>query len=148
MGFDIYGTKATSKKGEYFRNNVWWWKPLADYVTSNCKISNEDWDNNSGHEVSEADSIKIADTLDKLIKLGHTKKYEKDYTASLKKLPLVKCDLCKGTGKRDDEYLKGECNVCKGTGKEKDFKTHYPFSEENVKDFSEFCRESGGFTIS
>ena len=31
MGMDVIGLKPTSKEGEYFRNNVWWWGPLADY---------------------------------------------------------------------------------------------------------------------
>ena len=28
MGFDLYG----NSNSEYFRNNVWWWRRLADYV--------------------------------------------------------------------------------------------------------------------
>jgi hypothetical protein len=32
MGMDVYGTAPTSKTGEYFRNNVWWWSPLANYI--------------------------------------------------------------------------------------------------------------------
>jgi len=31
MGMDVMGMNATSEKGEYFRNNVWWWRPLWDY---------------------------------------------------------------------------------------------------------------------
>ena len=34
MGMDVYGRNPTTKQGEYFRNNVWWWHPLADYCTS------------------------------------------------------------------------------------------------------------------
>jgi hypothetical protein len=29
MGMDVYGKEPKSDKGEYFRNNVWWWRPLA-----------------------------------------------------------------------------------------------------------------------
>ncbi len=32
MDYDIYGLAAFSKKGEYFRNNVWW-RALWDYIT-------------------------------------------------------------------------------------------------------------------
>ncbi|QOR55575.1 MAG: hypothetical protein UMS36scaffold28_65 [Phage 59_13] len=28
MGMDVYGVKPKSKQGEYFRNNVWSWRPL------------------------------------------------------------------------------------------------------------------------
>ena len=27
MGMDVYGRNRCSKEGEYFRNNVWWWRP-------------------------------------------------------------------------------------------------------------------------
>ena len=30
---------------------------------------------------------------------------------------------------------------------EKDFNKHYPFDIENVKEFAEFCIDSGGFEI-
>ena len=35
----------------------------------------------------------------------------------------------------------------KGIGKVDSFGTHYPFSADNVKEFAEFCEESGGFEI-
>ena len=31
MGMDVYGKNQTSEKGSYFRNNVWWWRPLWNY---------------------------------------------------------------------------------------------------------------------
>ena len=34
--------------GVYFRNNVWWWRPLANYIRE--KIKDEDWFND---EVAE-----------------------------------------------------------------------------------------------
>ena len=30
---------------------------------------------------------------------------------------------------------------------EKDFNKHYPFDVDNVKEFAEFCIDSGGFEI-
>ena len=32
MGMDVYGREPENEKGEYFRNNVWWWHPLWMYV--------------------------------------------------------------------------------------------------------------------
>lgn len=32
MGMDLYGKKPLNPVGEYFRNNVWWWRPLAVFV--------------------------------------------------------------------------------------------------------------------
>jgi len=31
MGMDVYGKNQESEKGAYFRNNVWWWRPLWNY---------------------------------------------------------------------------------------------------------------------
>ena len=57
------------------------------------------------------------------------------------------CNLCDSTGIRNDEYVQGECNGCHGTGKKPHWDTHYPFDEENVKEFKNFVKESGGFRI-
>ena len=40
-----------------------------------------------------------------------------------------------------------ECNGCNGTGKKDDWAKSYPFSEENVRQFANFCANSGGFRI-
>ena len=39
--FDDLG-KYQEQKGTYFRNNVWWWRPLAHYVLEYTKVINED----------------------------------------------------------------------------------------------------------
>lgn len=31
MGMDVIGQSPVSERGEYFRNNVWWWHPLWEY---------------------------------------------------------------------------------------------------------------------
>ena len=38
MGFDLYGN-SKNKKGEYFRNNVWWWRPLWAFCYENYEIA-------------------------------------------------------------------------------------------------------------
>jgi len=38
MGFDIYGSSPKSEKGKYFRNSVWWWRPLAEFVLEHCDV--------------------------------------------------------------------------------------------------------------
>jgi len=150
MGFDVYGVAAKSEKGEYFRNNIWWWRPLADFVLEHVDITENDpqmWHSNGGYEISAASALKIAATLDELIAIGEVAQYEREYNAQLASLPLEKCDFCDGSGKRNDEFMQGECNGCQGRGQRKSFLLNYPFGEENVKEFAEFCRESGGFKI-
>ena len=92
MGFDISSTgNHKTPKGEYFRNNVWWWRPLAQYIIdhTNC-VSEEDaekWGYNDGHEVSEAEAKAIAKQLRHLIKTGHARKHENEYEKERKKKP-------------------------------------------------------------
>ncbi len=147
---DIYGRNAKSEKGEYFRNNVWWWRPLASYVLDVIDVPEKEqryWGSNDGQKVSARTSLKIAKVLKEKIAAGEVKKYEEEYNARLKSLPRVTCGICKGTGERNDAVVQGTCNGCSGNGKVKDWATSYPFSEENVKEFAEFCEESGGFEI-
>ena len=147
MGFDLFGTNAVSEKGEYFRNNVWWWRPLADYVVDRCNLDGEGWFDNRGHEVSATTAQQIAKTLDELAARGAVRDYQKEYMAQLDALPDQQCSLCNGSGVRSDEFVKGACNACKGAGHVPAWPRHYPFSEENVRAFADFCRDSGGFAI-
>jgi hypothetical protein len=36
MGMDVHGLKPKNPKGEYFRNNCWWWRPLWTYSQQVC----------------------------------------------------------------------------------------------------------------
>jgi hypothetical protein len=158
MGFDLNGLKPSNQKGEYFRNNAWWWRPLAEYVLEVCGDlfevgENEYWSTNDGQAVSVNTSVKIAERLFSLIKSGKTKKYEEQYEDYRKSIPKIKCKWCNGTGDRKDlepsEWKKkcGGCNACHGTGKVEQSEAMYLFSEGNVKEFAGFCEASGGFEI-
>jgi hypothetical protein len=70
--------------GYYFRNNVWFWRPLANLIT----VLNEEWlteeqkerlQDNSGFEFSEEEAIKIKLSLEKAINSGWLKKAEKQW---------------------------------------------------------------------
>ena len=105
--------------GIYFRNNVWYWRPLWDYVCKNVtSLTAEDHEHghsNSGWQISEEKAIAIAGVLYALLEDGSVKTAE-------------------------EMHIEGEINS------DKDGPT-YPFSEENVREFAIFCEESGGFEI-
>jgi DnaJ-class molecular chaperone len=147
MGFDLFGAAPTSTPGEYFRNNIWWWRPLAAYVVEQCGVAGDGWFDNGGHEVSAQQARRIADTLTALLKNGRVKTYAAQYEKDLAALPDEECTICHGTGLRNDDIIQGTCNGCSGKGTRPAWATHYPFSEENVRDFAAFCRDSGGFSI-
>jgi hypothetical protein len=150
MGFDLYGKEPKNEKGEYFRNNVWWWRPLWNYVGEICGLRKDQIKKghyNDGLLIDKETAERIALMLKKEIDHGNVKKYEEQYMRALEEMPDEECDLCGGSGVRNDEVFKGTCNKCGGKGKVRPFETLYPFSEENVKEFAEFCENSGGFEI-
>jgi len=145
MGFDLSGVSPKTEKGEYFRNNVWWWRPLWNYCLEEKLITQEDFDRgsyNDGYLINEEQATRIGIRLMHLVGQGKTKKYEKDYKEYLKSMPKVKCKYCKGTGKRDDI----KCNACEN-GLAEPWEKSYPFNTENVEEFAQFCINSGGFQI-
>ena len=102
---------------------------------------------NNGYAIDGDRAWVVAVRLTHLIEQGEVKKYEIKYMTWLKNLPKKTCWLCNGTGKRKDMKVENGCNACSGTGKTEAEECSYPFAEENVKEFAEFCRHSGGFMI-
>ncbi len=153
MGMDVYG-----KNGNYFRNNVWWWRPLAHYcqnvapeITSACAA----WHSNDGDGLDAHAAVALAIALQTEIDSGKTAEYAAQYEQELAALPNVTCELCEGTGIRRPIPERGagdvatgiKCNACDGSGKTEPWEKHYPFSVENVQEFVDFLKESGGFEI-
>ena len=177
MGMDVLGRKPTSKEGEYFGNNVWWWGPLADYcmevapdITAKCKH----WHSNDGDGLDERSSLLLADALQREIDGGRCKRWGHIRESALERLPNEPCWLCEATGIRkalperepmeEDAIFprfKGpieigagdpanggiKCNACEGNGYVRPWSCHCPFAVENVQEFVTFLRGSGGFAI-
>lgn len=176
MGMDVYGKKPTSEAGRYFRNNVWWWRPLAEYIfihgppelVRKC----QHWHTNDGDGLKAEDSVKLAEFLQGEIESGRTQTWAAERAAKLGRLPRETCDICQGSGIRSDEIGRekghldklisaangfepthprfgrmGWCNGCDGQGTRERFETWYDFSVENVQEFVTFLRHCGGFEI-
>jgi hypothetical protein len=139
MGMDVSGRKPTTEQGEYFRNSVWWWGPLANYIwqvapeiAGHC----EDWLTNEGDGLNAEDSAALANKLQQEIGAGRTERY----AVILRGPAAGEC----GAG----DMLTGiECNNCDGNGFVPAFSTYYPFSTDNVRNFVAFLRGCGGFSI-
>ena len=85
MGMDVYGKAPKSEKGEYFRNNVWWWRPLWNYVE---EVAPELVAEVSGH-TNDGDGLNAegAEQLSRILMIrlsdGSVEQYEKEYTTYL-----------------------------------------------------------------
>tara|TARA_R100000322_G_scaffold111675_1_gene71471 strand:+ start:56 stop:652 length:597 start_codon:yes stop_codon:yes gene_type:complete len=150
--------------GDYFRNNVWWWRPLANYVIkfTGCvdESDHEYWSENGGHEVDDETAKQIHNQLMVLIESGHTKKFEDDYEKERLKAEKhndkVEKELekfCKSVYKKlgktvaPAEFPKADHEEWERIYHKRKWNASYPFSVENVREFAEFCRFSGGFKI-
>lgn len=160
MGMDVSGKKPTTEAGAYFRNNVWWWRPLWDYCCEvgsdviSTKIANA-CHYNDGAGLSASGAKRLAKILRERISDGSCAEYARKHEARLASLPDEICELCDGTGIRPWEGGKAGCNGCgssvtsmePGTGKRRPIDASYPFSVENVEEFATFLEGSGGFQV-
>src|SRR5262252_5176839 len=72
MGFDVHGRAPSSEVGTYFRNNVWYWRPLANYISEVAPSLYTDkvWQYNDGKGLNAADAAKLALILETELKSG------------------------------------------------------------------------------
>ena len=120
--WDIYNEWQEENCGVYFRNNVWGWRPLWHFVTAVCNniLTDKDIEAgcfNDGHKISKTKADRIAKKLYNLIEKGDVEAYESAYKRHLDSL-------------EKDDWAKS-----------------YPFGEDNVRRFANFCANSGGFRI-
>ena len=119
--------------GFYFRNNCWWWRPLWNYVCENCQDFLDDDDceaggYNDGKIINQRKAGKIAKRLNFMLDEGIVKEHEVMHEAER----LAAKENNKGKEIDDEGYMWG---------------ASYPFCEDNVREFANFCAESGGFSI-
>ena len=196
MGFDIHGIKPKHKgkrpeinwkhatdeerdayfkamdkfeeenPGVYFRNNVWWWRPLAELIHDKCgdllsEQQRKSLQYNDGTAYTKQQAIKIANRLSDLIKNGYVDDLQKSIEKNSKiarkqnekmnaQLKAVKDAVQKkfpddNLVPRDyPEPYKTQFNEAYAL---KNWDDSYPFNKENVEAFINFARHSGGFRI-
>ena len=164
MGMDVFGKHPENDDGRYFRNNIWWWHPLAGFLTetypdltSGCTY----WHSNDGDGLDADGARALAAALQRDLDNGVVAAYAKEREEALAALPMLECSLCEGTGVRTDEVGRkfgmdrprdpetgqGGCNGCDGKGKVAPLGADAPFTVENVQEFATFLAACGGFEI-
>ena len=139
-----------ANKGIYFRNNCWWWRPLWNYCyyVADDIISEELYESghsNSGAGLNAKNAEWLGERLLDEISEGNTIEYQARYQQYLDDLPDDDCGVCNNNNHGHNK--KKECKSCNKTGKRENWDKLYPFDIDNVKEFAEFCIESGGFEI-
>ncbi len=171
MGMDVYGKNPKSEIGQYFRRNVWGWRPLWNYVEEvHPEIASlvQYPQSNDGDGLGSRDSKKLARLLKEDVFKGIADNYIEGRNKYLSELPRLDCDLCSATGIRSDEVgvnagmperelspeqqiilgrTKGWCNACNGEGKKDDWELSYYLDIDDITEFAEFLENCGGFEI-
>ena len=176
MGMDVYGLEPRKEKGEYFRNNVWWWRPLWDFVTHIDELYSEEKNANrliseemyhSGHcndgvglETQE-DCDELLNRLGWAIEEGLADHREKEVKEEMEKAKQhnkfiekqrkdFQAKMKKKLGKEvaPIKYPKEDLKKWEKISMQEDYSAHYPFTKENVEEFCEFLENCGGFSIS
>jgi hypothetical protein len=161
MGMDVIGRQPKNKRGEYFRRNVWGWRPLADYVlrvapdtASACR----GWHFNDGDGLNQRQSLELAEVLRNEIASGRAAKYVHRRNSILAAMPDEECPICKGTDKQppkaDGEYIVARelaktspCDHCKSTRRARPWATLYHLDVCDIEEFASFLEDCGGFCI-
>jgi hypothetical protein len=176
MGFDIYGMDPSAPEGKYFRRSVSGWPPLAEFIikaqpeiagklidwnesSPDCTINSgvRGWYYNDGDGFDAELSVLLADKLDEMLANGNAEAYIKTRNLRLKQLPNETCSFCQGTGIRTEKVADAggcrenpretRCGCCSGRGWQPNFETRYHLDADDIRQFSEFLRTSGGFQI-
>lgn len=170
MGMDVFGVKPTNETGRYFRNNIWYWRPLANLCNALAPeicAACESWQHNAGDGLDEAGAQALALVLRRRLEDGTIERFIAERDSRLAALPDEACEICAGTGVRSDSLgkergmtekriterkhprcgQKGWCNGCDGRGTVRPFETNYPCTVENVTEFADFLEACGGFEI-
>ena len=147
---DVYGNKPKSEKGDYFRNNVWWWRPLWNYCATSAPelIDKETYVSgtyNDGKGLNAMKAAKLGVKLLTLIEDGSCATYKRERDLYLESIPDEVCENCNGNNRGN--FKKKNCKACEGKGTRESWERHYPFAVDNVKDFANFLIDSGGFEV-
>jgi hypothetical protein len=156
MGFDILGISPKTKSGKVFLNNMAWWSLLWSYVSQNCSdiLSPEqvlEGYSNDGVKIDAWQSELIAERLYSLLQNGEPKQIEDEVFEEYRDFPKIQCPNCEGSGLSEIEGKESElftCEYCEGKGFIYEVSEGWhPFSADNLKNFADFCNQSGGFCI-
>jgi len=163
--FELKDVYETDNPGAYFRNNVWFWRPLWNFVVEACEdyMTVDEIDggySNSGHQIEKETAIYIAKKLSEKLADGTVDTLEREW-----ELKRAKAEAHNKEVRAEMDKISKECKSKHGNDlvpanypepyntqwqkayAKENWDASYPFSKENIKDFATFCMQSGGFQI-
>ena len=162
--FEAKSKYEESNPGYYFRNNVWWWRPLWSFVCSVCDdfLSVDDCEKgcfNDGRRISKTKATKIGKRLSKVLADGTVDTRDRQYALDKAKADIDNKEMEKRLDALKEEVKEKFGDMVPANYPEeyktrwdeihstKNWSSDYPFNKDNVENFAKFCLESGGFEI-
>ncbi len=151
--------------GEYFRANVWFWRPIWNFVCAACDdfLSEDDMDaggSNSGDRICKTKANRIASRLRKLDKQGIIQTWEdemlitfneaKEHNKSINEEMDIFQDKMRikyGSDVVPYNYDIHDKTTWDSIYSKRSWASSYPASRDEVVRFGIFCEQSGGFEI-
>ena len=152
--------------GNYFRNNVWWWRPLWTFTCDHCAdfLTEDDMNGgcyNDSYIITEDKAVAIAERLYEALKEPETQEYLDNHMKVMEKakkhnemidqekkaLDEIAVAI---TGDKDIapiNYPKDLKKKFDELQKRRDWASSYPINRENIENFARFAEQSGGFSI-
>jgi hypothetical protein len=135
VGMDVYGRNPSNRLkgdtdilvGEYFRNNMWWWTPLWEYCLSLYGDKMPPMEHCCDHEDGDPDIYDVFEAEDGFMNCGYG--LDRDESEELGTILFLEIQF--GNTQKLFDEIKGA----------------FPFSVENVQEFSDFLMNCGGFNI-
>ena len=152
--------------GNYFRNNVWWWRPLWTFTCDHCAdfLTEDDMNGgcyNDSYIITEDKAVAIAERLYEALKEPETQEYLDNHMKAMEKAKKHN-EMIEQEKKALDEIavaITGDKNVAPidypkdlkkkfdELMKKRDWASSYPINRENIENFARFAEQSGGFSI-
>ena len=93
-----YEKYQEANPGVYFRNNVWWWRPLWKFVCERFDdiLTDDDMQHgeyNDGHEISADVAMEIGVELTAMLESGRIQEYADNYKKMIEGLQQVDCHV-------------------------------------------------------
>lgn len=164
--WELQSEWENNNPGNYFRNNVWWWRPLWTFTCDHCAdfLTEDDMNGgcyNDSYIITEDKAVAIAERLYEALKEPETQEYLDNHMKVMEKakkhnemidqekkaLDEIAVAI---TGDKDIapiNYPKDLKKKFDELQKRRDWASSYPINRENIENFARFAEQSGGFSI-
>ena len=161
--YEIKAEYEENNVGYYFRNNVWWWRPLWNFVVAYCGDILTDKDigggsYNDGHKISKTKAVRIGKRLSKKLADGTVDAISKDYTIRAAEAKInndaiqeeldritAECKSKHGDDLVPRDYPEPYKTQWDDAYKNKSWADSYTFDKGNIEEFAKICLQSGAF---